>query len=87
MCENIRHFSDNAFKNWKLMSERRKPNTHRCQFMFLNCTYLFPLILVLLSVPAVLRKENTVQTENISGTEAEFSNTSNTFKKFRLLKL
>lgn len=41
--------------------------------MFLNCTYLFSLISVLLSVPAVLRKENTVQT----GTETEFSNTSN----------
>lgn len=41
--------------------------------MVLNCTYLFSLISVLLSVPAVLRKENTVQT----GTEAEFSSTSN----------
>lgn len=69
------------------MSEKKKTNTQRCQFTFSNCTYLFPLILVLLSVPAVLRKENTVQTENISGPEAEFSNTSNTFKKFRLLKL
>lgn len=75
MCEKTDNTSDNAFKNWKLMSERQK----QCQFTFLNSTYLFPLISVLLSVPAVVRKENTVQMENISGTEAEFSNTSNTF--------
>lgn len=40
-----------------------------------------------MSVPAVLRKESTVQMENIPGTEAELSNTSSTLKKFRLLKL
>lgn len=63
------------------MSERKTPHTMSVSVFPLYLAFL--LILVLLSVPAGLRKENAVQT----GTEAEFSNTSNIFKKFRLLIL
>lgn len=56
--------------NWWV---RGKPKQTEMSVYVFELYLLFCLISVLLSVPAVLRKENTVQT----GTETELSSTSN----------